>query len=85
VLNVHPKSDDPNKQEEGGQIMRFNPEYWDRSLPPSAIQFMTLREPGMDQAGMEEYFKNNGHPNYGQLLVSSLKMEELAGLIMRKK
>jgi hypothetical protein len=84
VLNVHPKSEDQGK-EDGGQIMRFNPDYWDRTLPPSAIQFLTLRDPGMDQAGMEEHFRDNGYPDYGQLIINSLNMNELAGLIMKKK
>ncbi len=74
-----------NGQRQGLQIMRFNPEYWDRSLPPSAIQFMTLWDPQMKQAEMDEYIKNNGHPHYGQQIINALKMETLARLIIRKK
>jgi hypothetical protein len=78
VLNV-------NGKKNGLQIMRFNPEYWDRSLPRSAIQYMTLWYPQLSEAETEEYFKNNLHPHYGQLVMNSIKPEELAGLINQKK
>lgn len=84
VLNVHPQLDDPEK-EQGGQMMRFNPEYWDRSLPPSAIQFMSFYYPERSQAETEEFFKDNGYPIFGDVIMNSIKLEELAGLIMRKK
>lgn len=84
VLNVHPKPDDPEK-EEGGPIMRFNPEYWDRSLPSSAIQFMTFYYPERSQAETEEFITNNGYPIFGDVIMNSIKLEELAGLIMKKK
>lgn len=78
VLNV-------NSKKEGLQMMRFNPEYWDRSLPTSAIQFMALWYPQLSESESEEYFKNNGHPHYGQLVIKSIKLEELADLIIQKK
>jgi len=70
---------------EGLQIMRFNPEYWDRSLPKPAIQFMTFWYPEKSQAETDEFFTNNGYPIFGDLIMNSIKLEELAGLIMRKK
>jgi hypothetical protein len=48
VLNVHPEISDKTN-ENGGQMMRFNPEYWDRSLPSSAIQFMSFYFPERSQ------------------------------------
>jgi len=84
ILKVHPKLEDQEK-EEGGQIMRFNPEYWDRSLPPSAIQFMTFWYPEKGQAEMDEFFTNNGHPLFADVIMKSIRLEEMAGLIMRKK
>ncbi|MDP3180890.1 MAG: hypothetical protein Q8M67_03675, partial [Bacteroidota bacterium] len=74
-----------NGKEEGLQLMRFNPDYWDKSLPPSAIQFMTFGYLKMSQEETEERFKNNGHPNYPSLLMNSFNLEELAGLIKRRK
>lgn len=74
-----------NGKGEGLQFMRFNPGYWDKSLPPSAIQFMTFGYPQMNDDQMEEYYKNNGHPNYPQLLVNQVNWSDVAGLIMKGK
>jgi hypothetical protein len=84
VLNVHPELSDKTN-ENGGQIMRFNPEYWDRSLPASAIQFMTFYFPERSRDETDEFFTNNGYPIFGDVIMNSIKLEELAGLIMRKK
>ncbi|MEI7638011.1 MAG: hypothetical protein WCJ37_11950 [Syntrophus sp. (in: bacteria)] len=84
VLNVHPELEDKSK-EDGGQMMRFNPEHWDRSLPPTAIQFMTLYYPERSQAERDEFYKYNGYPIFGDVIMNSIKLEALAGLIARKK
>jgi len=84
VLNVHPELGDKTN-ENGGQMMRFNPEYWDRSLPPTAIQFMTLYYPERSQTEKDEFFKYNGYPIFGDVVMNSIKLEELSGLIMKKK
>lgn len=84
VLNVHPELED-KERESGGQIMRFNPEYWDRTLPKSAIQFMTLYYPKFSQEQKEEHFINNGYPIFGDVIMNSIRLEDLAGLIMRNK
>jgi hypothetical protein len=74
-----------NGRKEGLQIMRFNPDYWDRSLPPSSIQFMTLWDPKMKEADMNEFFQNNGYYHFGQQIISSLNWNGLSGLIARQK
>lgn len=74
-----------NGRKEGLQIMRFNPDYWDRSLPASAIQFMTLWDPRMSEVEMDEFYKNNGYKHFGQQIISSMNWNGLAGLIIRKK
>jgi hypothetical protein len=84
VLNVHPEMTDKTN-ENGGQMMRFNPDYWDRSLPTSAIQFMTFYYPERSQAETEEFFTNNGYPIFGDVVMNSIKLEELSRLITRKK
>jgi hypothetical protein len=84
VLNVHAEMGDKTN-ENGGQIMRFNPEYWDRSLPPTAIQFMTFYYPERSQTETDEFFKNNGYPIFGDVIMNSIKPEQMAGLIMRRK
>lgn len=84
VLNVHPELGDKTN-ENGGQMMRFNPEYWDRSLPPTAIQLMTLYYPERSQAEKDEFFKYNGYPIFGDVVMDSIKLRDLAGLIAKKK
>ena len=75
---------DANGRGNGFQIMRFNPDYWDRSLPPSAIQFLTFRYLRKSPEEMEEFERNNGHPDYSQLLISSVKLPALLKLIQQK-
>ena len=84
LLNVHPELDDKDR-ENGGQIMRFNPDYWDRTLPKSAIQFLTFGYNEFSQKDKEVHFKNNGYPIYGNLIMHSIKLEDLHGLITKKK
>lgn len=84
ILKVHPKMGN-QELEYGGQIMRFNPEYWDRSLPPSAIQFMTFWYPEKSEAETDEFFTNNGHPIFADVIMKSIKVGELAGLIVKNK
>lgn len=70
-----------NGNKQGYQIMRFNPAYWDRSLPISAIQFMTLANGNLTQGEMEDEQKRTGYPNFPQLFVNNLQWNEIAGLI----
>ena len=84
VLNIHPEIEE-KERESGGQIMRFNPDYWDRSLPKSAIQFLTFYYPQFSQEQKEEHFANNGYPVFGDVIMHSIKVEDLAGLIAKKK
>jgi hypothetical protein len=70
-----------NGRGQGLQIMRFNPEYWDRSLPPSAIQFMSFWNPVLSDEEMEEQLRRAGYPNYPQLFVNRVKWDEISKLI----
>jgi hypothetical protein len=72
-----------NGKNKGMQLMRFNPEYWDRSLPPSAIQFMTFGYMQMDDDKKKEYYENHGHPNYVDLLMNQINWKGVAGCIGR--
>lgn len=74
-----------NGKNQGPKLVRFNPDYWDRTLPTSEIQFMTFWYPQMDDAQIEEYYKNNGHPFYSQLLVNQFDWNKIAGLIKKGK
>jgi len=70
-----------NGKGEGLQLMRFNPDYWNRSLPNTAIQFLTFYYPQMDEAALAESYKNNGHPFYSQLLVNEIDWKQVVSLI----
>lgn len=70
-----------NGNGQGLQIMRFNPDYWNRSLPRSAIQFMAFWNPGLTPEEMDEQLRRSGYPNYPQLFVDRIKWDEIAKLI----
>jgi len=72
-----------NGKGEGLQLMRFNPDYWNRSLPNTAIQFLTFYYPQMDEAALAESYKNNGHPYYSQLLVNEIDWVKLSGILQK--
>jgi hypothetical protein len=76
ILNVNGKLD-------GLQIMRFNKDYWNQSLPKTAIQFIGLWYRPANEFDMDEFIKNNGHPHYGQLLMNDLPLKELGSLIQK--
>ena len=64
--------------------MRFNPEYWDRSRPTSAIQFMTFWNGNLTREEMDEQAQRS-YPAYPQLLVNQFEWGKIAGLIMKVK
>ena len=79
-----------NGRGEGLQYMRFNAAYWDKSLPASAIQFLTFGyfEYGYScfneedqKTADDEYFQNNGHINYSSAITKSFNFKELTKLI----
>ncbi len=67
-----------NGKGQGLQLMRFNPEYWDHSIPQWEIQYMTFYYPQMDAVALGESFKNNGYPFYSQTLVNEIDWGKLA-------
>jgi hypothetical protein len=73
-----------NGRKQGLPMVRFNPEYWDRSLPPSAIQFMTFWYPQRTENEMQKHYEQFGYPVYSQILVNQINWTDVAGLIMKK-
>jgi hypothetical protein len=80
-----------NGQKKGVPIMRFNPDYWDKSLPRSAIQYFTLNyEEILDEASWkserEKFFNNNqGRIDYIQEAPCSITdFKKLSGVIQKK-
>jgi len=71
-----------NGNEQGLQIMRFNPDYWDKKLPPSAIQFMTMWNANHTEQEMDDQAQRS-YPDYPQLLVNQFNWDNIAELIMK--
>lgn len=74
-----------NGKRQGLQLMRFNPGYWNRSLPPSTVQFLTFYCPQLDEVALAEFYKNNGYPFYSQLLVNEIDWAKLSAYVFQKK
>jgi hypothetical protein len=74
-----------NGKSQGLPLMRFNPDYWDRSLPPSAIQFMTSWYPQMSNEDMAAHLTRFGYPVRSQILVNQIDWNGVAGQIMKRK
>jgi len=85
VFRINGKEDGLIGTEKGYPLRKFNPGYWDRTRPTSDIQFMTFYYPQMDDAQMDESYKNNGYPVYSQLLVNQFDWSKIAGLIRKGK
>lgn len=75
----------------GPPIMRFNPDYWDRSLPRSAIQYFTLdyfevADKDKWQKERERFYRNNnGRIDYCLEAAYSINdFERLSGVIQKK-
>lgn len=80
-----------NGRKIGVPIMRFNPDYWDRSLPRSAIQYFTLSyseiiDKDRWEKEREIFFRNNrGRMDYiVEAPLSITGFTKLSGLIQKK-
>ncbi|MBL7966109.1 MAG: hypothetical protein JNK09_03865 [Prolixibacteraceae bacterium] len=82
---------DVNGKKEGIPVMRFNPDYWDRSLPRSDIQFFTLNyfeihDENKWNSEREKFFKsNNGRIDYiREAPLSITDFKKLSAVIQKK-
>jgi hypothetical protein len=65
-------------------IMKVNPEYWDKSLPKSAIQFISFRSiPHKEYLKKlkEEYLQNNSTSYHLKLFEESFGMDDIRRLV----
>ncbi len=70
---------------EGSPVMKFNPECWDRTLPPTAVQFISLEYKPASDEDLQQFIKrNDGLTDYVSLFMNHLPVKELASLINRK-
>lgn len=72
-----------NGRGQGLQIMKFNPDYWNRSLPKQAIQFITFWSSGYTDEQKAEDMNGRGYPEYPLMFVNQVNWAGVAGLIMK--
>jgi len=69
----------------GMPVMKFNPECWDRTLPPTGVQFISLEYKAASEEELQQFVKrNDGLTDYVSLYMNNLLIRELGGLINRK-
>ena len=74
-----------NAREEGWPVMRFNPECWDRTLPTSAVQFVSMVYKPRSKDELDDFYKaNNNAYDYVGLFVNAMPVEKLRELIQKK-
>lgn len=67
----------------GLQIMRFNPAYWNKSLPITDIQFLSFYSMNLTQKEMDEQ-EQRSYPAYPQMFLNQMDWEGVAKLIQKK-
>ncbi len=74
-----------NAHGNGMPVVRFNTASWDRSLPLTAVQFLTMEYKPRSANDLEEFKRNNdGLVDYVGLFVNCLPVEKMEGLIQGK-
>ena len=69
----------------GMPVMRFNPDCWDRTLPATAIQFISLEYKPTSDEELQQFIKRNGGlTDYVSLFMNNLPVAELGVLINRR-
>lgn len=74
-----------NVRGEGRPAMKFNSACWDRTLPATAVQFISMEywpETKTDMEGFKQ--RNDGLTDYMGLFYNNMPVEKLGGLIQRK-
>lgn len=74
-----------NAHGEGRPVVRFNTACWDRTLPATAVQYLSLEYKPRTRADLEEFKHNNGGLiDYVGLFTNNLPVEKMDVLIQRK-
>ncbi len=71
-----------NAQRRGAPVVRFNPDCWDKSMPTSAIQFISFEYRPAAAPELESFVeRNDGLADYVGLFYNQLPVEEMVKLI----
>jgi len=74
-----------NARGDGKPVMRFNPSCWDRSLPASAVQFISIEYWPATKTELEVFKqRNDGLTDYVGLFYNNLPVEKMGVLIQKK-
>jgi hypothetical protein len=74
-----------NARGEGRAVVRFNPASWDRTLPLTAVQFMSLEYRPATKVQLEEFKQSNqGLTDYVGYFFNNLTVEKMGVLIQKK-
>ena len=74
-----------NGRGEGRAVVRFNPDCWNRSLPVTDVQYMTLQYRPATAQELEDFKKpNGGLEDYVGKFYSNLPVEKMDLLIDKK-
>ena len=74
-----------NAHGEGNPVARFNAASWDRTLPATAVQFISLEYKPRAKEELEEFkLDNSGLTDYIGLFINSLPLEKMGILIQKK-
>lgn len=74
-----------NVRGEGRAVVKFNPACWDRSLPVTAVQYMSWQYRPESELDLEKFKpRNNGLTDFVGLFFNSLPVEKMGVLIDKK-
>jgi hypothetical protein len=66
----------------GNQVIKFNPECWDKKLPETAIQFISMDYKPGTETEMADFSRDNHQlTDYESLFMNSLPLEKMGELI----
>jgi len=69
----------------GMPVMKFNKECWDRTLPPTSVQFISLEYKAASEEELQQFVKrNDGLTDYVSLYMNNLPVREIGALINKK-
>jgi hypothetical protein len=74
-----------NVRGDGRAVVRFNPSCWDRSLPVTAVQYMSWRYRTESELELEKFKpRNGGLTDFEGMFFNSLPVEKMGVLIQKK-
>ena len=74
-----------NAHGKGNQVVKFNPACWNRNLPKTAVQFISLEYKTRSPQALETFYRDNDRlKDYVGLFINALPVERLGELMLNK-